>query len=105
MKKYHLHFFALDNLYLLQIIAKSKGLIWKDYKRLGDVQSTLGLSLEEALTVVKELFHPEPYTKEEVCEILGVTPDELAQTTLSANTLTGNCNCPKSLRNDNRKPT
>lgn len=71
-----------------QIIAKSKGLIWKDYKRLGDVQSTLGLSLEEALTVVKELFHPEPYTKEEVCEILGVTPDELAQTTLSANTLT-----------------
>jgi len=75
---------------LLQIMAKSKGLKWKDFKRLGDVQSALGLTLEDALVLVKDLFHTEPYTKEEVCGILEVTPEELAQTTLSANTLNGN---------------
>lgn len=71
-----------------QIIAKSKGLNWRDYKRIGDVQKALGLSLEEALAVVKDIFHKEPYTKEEVCTLLEVTSEQLAETTLSANTLT-----------------
>ena len=38
---------------------------------------------------MKEVLHPEPYTKDEVCGILGVSADELAHTSLSANTLTG----------------
>ncbi|OWF49832.1 N-acetylgalactosamine kinase-like [Mizuhopecten yessoensis] len=71
-----------------QIIAKTKGLNWRDYKRFGDVQSALGLSLEEALAIVEETFHKEPYTKEELCGLLEVTPEQLADTTLSANTLT-----------------
>ncbi|KAK3098589.1 hypothetical protein FSP39_021040 [Pinctada imbricata] len=70
-----------------QILAKSKGLNWRDYKRLADVQKALKLTLEEALEVVKEVLHEEPYTKEEVAQILGVSKEELANTSLSANTL------------------
>lgn len=73
-----------------QIIAKSKGLKWQDFKRFADVQKALGLTLEDAISIVKEILHPEPYTKEEVCGILGVTADELAETSLSANTLSVN---------------
>lgn len=71
-----------------QVLAKSKGLKWQDYKRLANVQNDLGLTLEDAVSLVKEVLHPEPYTKDEVCGILGVTADELAGTSLSANTLT-----------------
>lgn len=70
-----------------QIIAKSKGLNWKDFKRLGDVQKELGITLEDAVNVVQEVLHREPYTKQEVCGILGVSADELANTSLSPNTL------------------
>ncbi|VDI51374.1 N-acetylgalactosamine kinase [Mytilus galloprovincialis] len=70
-----------------QIIAKTKGLKWREFKRFADVQKALGLTLDEAVNVVKEILHQEPYTKEEVCGILEVTADELAQTSLSANTL------------------
>ncbi|CAG2218940.1 GALK2 [Mytilus edulis] len=70
-----------------QIIAKTKGLKWREFKRFADVQKALGLTLDEAINVVKEILHQEPYTKEEVCGILEVTADELAQTSLSANTL------------------
>ncbi|XP_052099776.1 N-acetylgalactosamine kinase-like [Mytilus californianus] len=70
-----------------QIIAKTKGLKWREFKRFADVQKALGLTLDDAVNVVKEILHPEPYTKEEVCGILEVTADELSQTSLSANTL------------------
>ena len=73
----------------MQILAKSKGLDWREYKRLADVQGALGLTLEEALQLVKEVFHEEPYTKHEVGQILGLSHEELAKTSLSANTLDG----------------
>lgn len=73
----------------LQIIAKAKGLKWQDFKRFADVQKALGLTLEDSVSIVKDILHCEPYTKQEVCGILGVTDEELAQTSLSANTLTG----------------
>ena len=73
----------------LQIIAKAKGLKWQDFKRFADVQKSLGLTLEDSVSIVKDILHCKPYTKQEVCGILGVTDEELAQTSLSANTLTG----------------
>ena len=39
--------------------------------------------------LVKEILHEKSYSKEEVCAILDVNADELAETSLSPNTLDG----------------
>lgn len=70
-----------------QIIAKAKGLNWKEIRNLGELHKKLGLSLQEMLSVAEELLHPAPYEKKEICEMLGVTEDELNEESLSANTL------------------
>ncbi|XP_013411807.1 N-acetylgalactosamine kinase-like [Lingula anatina] len=69
-------------------MAKEKGLNWREIKKLGDLQKTLGITLEDAIKLTQSVLHPEPYSKEEVCNILGVSAEELAQTSLSQNTLT-----------------
>ncbi|XP_053321119.1 N-acetylgalactosamine kinase [Spea bombifrons] len=69
-----------------KILAKSKGLAWRDLMKLGDLQEKLGVTLEDMLAVVDEVLHPEPYTREEVCEFLGISLDELRATVLSQNT-------------------
>ncbi|KAK3775850.1 hypothetical protein RRG08_041562 [Elysia crispata] len=70
-----------------QILAKSQpNLKWREMKRLGDVQSQLGLSLDAMLEVVNSILHKEPYSKSEVCKILEISPEELAEISLSANT-------------------
>ncbi|XP_075064065.1 N-acetylgalactosamine kinase [Mixophyes fleayi] len=69
-----------------KVLAKSKGLEWKNLMKLGDLQNTLGVSLEDILTVVEEVLHPEPYTREEICESLGITLEELRASILSQNT-------------------
>lgn len=38
------------------------------------------------LELVEEILHPESYSKEEVCKILGITPQQLCDNILSANT-------------------
>ena len=73
----------------MQVIAKAKGLPWKDLRRLGDVQHHLEVSLSEMVKIVADTLHPEPYSKEEVCKVLGVTEEELVTTSLSQNTLEG----------------
>ncbi|KAL3866449.1 hypothetical protein ACJMK2_043745 [Sinanodonta woodiana] len=70
-----------------QILAKSQSLNWRDYRRFGEVQEKLGLTLEDAVVLVKQVLHPDPYSKSEVCQILDVSPEELAETSLSSNTL------------------
>lgn len=77
----------------VQVIAKAKGISWRETKVLGKLQKALDISLDAMLEVVKATLHPEPYTKEEVCTILEVTADELASTSLSENTLTGWSSC------------
>ncbi len=69
--------------YNCQILAQSKGLVWKEIHRLGDVQEKLGVTLEDMVAMVKQVLHPQPYTKQEVCQILGVTSQELDNITLS----------------------
>ncbi|CAH2274025.1 N-acetylgalactosamine kinase isoform X1 [Pelobates cultripes] len=69
-----------------KIIAKSRGLAWKELMKLGDLQIKLGVSLEDILTIVEELLHPEPYSCAEICEFLGISVEELRTTILSQNT-------------------
>ena len=71
------------------MIAKAKGLPWRDLRRLGDLQVQLGVSLEDMVKTVAKVLHPEPYSKEELCKVLEVTEEELVTTSLSQNTLEG----------------
>ena len=83
-------FFQIPSLSLwLQVMAKSKGLSWQDCKNLADLQNKLNLSLGDMADIVESCLHKEEYSKQEVCEILGVTAEKLAETSLSANTLHG----------------
>uniref|UniRef100_A0ACB8E5J2 N-acetylgalactosamine kinase n=2 Tax=Sphaerodactylus townsendi TaxID=933632 RepID=A0ACB8E5J2_9SAUR len=54
--------------------------------KLQDVQVALKLSLDEMLTAVEEVFHPEPYSIEEIGELLEMSPKELRVQILSQNT-------------------
>ncbi|XP_035755222.1 N-acetylgalactosamine kinase isoform X2 [Egretta garzetta] len=69
-----------------KLLSKSKGLDWKKMLRLHDVQTKLGVSLEEMLTIVEEVLHPEPYSTEEICKCLGISLEELRSQILSQNT-------------------
>uniref|UniRef100_A0A8D0H3N0 N-acetylgalactosamine kinase n=1 Tax=Sphenodon punctatus TaxID=8508 RepID=A0A8D0H3N0_SPHPU len=69
-----------------KLLAKSKGLGWRAMLKLQDVQSNLGVSLEEMLTIAEEIFHPEPYSIEEICKCLGISLEELRTQILSQNT-------------------
>ena len=68
------------------MLAKLNGVIWRDVKIFKDLQEKLNLTLEDCLGLAKKCLHPEPYTKKEVCGILGVTPDELNDSSLSEKT-------------------
>lgn len=69
-----------------QLIAKAHDLECKCFKRLGDVQDALGVTLEQMPDVVKEVLHIEPYTKEELCKIFDYSPEEFAKYFLTKNT-------------------
>ncbi|XP_042330735.1 N-acetylgalactosamine kinase isoform X2 [Sceloporus undulatus] len=69
-----------------KLLAKSRRLDWKTTEKLQDVQIKLKLSLEEMLDVVDEVFHPEPYSIEEIGENLGISLKELRTEILSQNT-------------------
>jgi N-acetylgalactosamine kinase len=74
---------------MFQVIAKAKGLPWQEVRRLGELQVKLNATLEDMVRVVGEVLHKEPYSKEEVCQLLEVSSEELATTSLSQNTLDG----------------
>ncbi len=73
----------------LQILAKKKGLEWKKFRRLGDVHAALGVNIEDMVTLVSEIFHKHSYSKQEICDILEVTEDELNNLSLSERTYAG----------------
>ncbi|XP_035192138.1 N-acetylgalactosamine kinase isoform X4 [Oxyura jamaicensis] len=70
---------------LSKLLSKSRGLDWKKMLRLQDVQTKLGVSLEEMLTIVEEVLHPEPYSTEEICKCLGISLEDLRSQILSQN--------------------
>ncbi|XP_062581212.1 N-acetylgalactosamine kinase-like isoform X1 [Saccostrea cucullata] len=69
-----------------QILAKQKGLQWADFQRLGDVQKALNISLPQAVKLVKEVLHKEPYTRSEICQILDMKEEDFVSNILSART-------------------
>ena len=46
----------------------------------------MGLTLSDMIQLVNENLHKEPYSKQEVCEILEVTEEELNSLSLSERT-------------------
>nr|CAB3248206.1 N-acetylgalactosamine kinase-like [Phallusia mammillata] len=69
-----------------QILAKHKSIDRTDIKKFIDVQNALKASFSEMLSLVKEVFHTEPYTREEICRLLEITDDVLKTSLLSQNT-------------------
>uniref|UniRef100_A0A4W4GCR7 N-acetylgalactosamine kinase n=1 Tax=Electrophorus electricus TaxID=8005 RepID=A0A4W4GCR7_ELEEL len=69
-----------------KVLAKVSGLDWSSFQKLGDLQTELGLSLEKMLELVEEVLHPEPYSRDEVCKILGINTEQLSVNIVSANT-------------------
>lgn len=87
-----IEFWSKANLSLglnLQVLAKHKGLQWDKVLRLEEVQTQLGISLEEMLLVTEDALHAEPYSREEVCRCLGISLEELRTQILSPNTQDG----------------
>lgn len=58
-------------------------------QKLGQLQTELGFSLEKMLELVTEVLHPEPYSIDEICNVLGITTQQLCDNILSANTQHG----------------
>lgn len=79
------HYLGLN----LQLLAKYRGLQWGKVLRLEEVQTKLGVSLEEMLWITEDALHPEPYSPEEVCRCLGISLQELRTQILSPNTQDG----------------
>lgn len=71
------------------MLARARGLDWSRLLKLAEVQAELKASLQEMLTLVDEVLHPEPYSREEICRVLGITPEQLSADLLSANTQDG----------------
>ncbi|XP_061101188.1 N-acetylgalactosamine kinase isoform X1 [Conger conger] len=69
-----------------KVLAKSRGLDWSRLMKLGEVQPELGASLEEMVQIVEEVLHQEPYSREEICQCLGITLECLCNDILSPNT-------------------
>ncbi|XP_072481150.1 N-acetylgalactosamine kinase isoform X3 [Notamacropus eugenii] len=69
-----------------KFLAKYKGLQWNKALCLEEVQIKLGLSLEEMLLLVEEVFHSEPYSQEEVCNYLDISLEKLKTQILCKNT-------------------
>ncbi|XP_034541445.1 N-acetylgalactosamine kinase [Notolabrus celidotus] len=69
-----------------KMLAKARSLDSSGLLKLAQVQTELKASLEEMLTLVDEVLHPEPYSRDEICKVLGITSDQFSTELLSANT-------------------
>uniref|UniRef100_A0A8C7Z9V5 N-acetylgalactosamine kinase n=1 Tax=Oryzias sinensis TaxID=183150 RepID=A0A8C7Z9V5_9TELE len=69
-----------------KMLAHHRGLDPSKVSKLSQVQTELNASLEEMLAMVEEVFHPEPYTREEICKLLSITSEKFSTEVLSANT-------------------
>ncbi|KAJ3596389.1 hypothetical protein NHX12_002796 [Muraenolepis orangiensis] len=69
-----------------KMLAKAKGLEWKTLLKLAQVQTELGASLEEMLDLVEAVLHTDEYSREEICETLGITSEQFCRDLLSSNT-------------------
>ena len=71
------------------MLARARGVDSSRLLKLAQVQVELKASLEEMLALVDEVLHPEPYGREEICDVLGITSEQFSTELLSANTQHG----------------
>lgn len=69
-----------------QMLARARGVDLSGLLKLAQVQKELKASLEEMLSLVDDVLHPEPYSREEICKALGLTSETFSAELLSANT-------------------
>ena len=69
-----------------QVIAKAKGKDWKQVRKLLTLQESLELPLSEMAGIARDVLHPEPYTRDELCKILEITDEELQSECLNEKT-------------------
>ncbi|KAK5619455.1 hypothetical protein CRENBAI_013840 [Crenichthys baileyi] len=69
-----------------KMLAQARGLDPRGLLKLSQVQTELKASLEEMLVLVDEVLHPESYSREEICKVLGISSEQLCTELLSANT-------------------
>uniref|UniRef100_A0A3Q4M7J7 N-acetylgalactosamine kinase n=1 Tax=Neolamprologus brichardi TaxID=32507 RepID=A0A3Q4M7J7_NEOBR len=69
-----------------KMLAQARGVDSSRLLKLAHVQMELKASLEEMLALVDEVLHPEPYSREEICKVLGITSEQFSTELLSANT-------------------
>ncbi|KAK9499477.1 hypothetical protein O3M35_002508 [Rhynocoris fuscipes] len=69
-----------------QILAKQNGLEWKKILKVADLQKALNCSLDQLLDLIINSLHDGYYSKDEICKLLEVSPNELEQISLSPNT-------------------
>lgn len=74
---------------LAQMLARARSLDSSRSLKLAQVQSELKASLEEMLVLVDEVLHPEAYSREEICQALGITSEQFSTEVLSSNTQHG----------------
>ncbi len=59
---------------------------WNKHLRLGDLQKASGVTLKDMAGKVSELLKVEPYSKQEIVDILGIPEEELTASCLYGNT-------------------
>ena len=68
------------------VMAKMKGLEWKQMRKLLALQSALGLELKQMQEVVSSCLHKEAYSRDEICKLLSLSPGDLEEECLSSMT-------------------
>ncbi|XP_068169222.1 N-acetylgalactosamine kinase [Antennarius striatus] len=69
-----------------KMLARARRLDQSKLFRLADVQTELQASLRQMMTLVDEVLHPEPYSRDEICRELEITPEQFSTELLSPNT-------------------
>ena len=67
-------------------LASLQGIDWRSIAKFSDLQKALGYTLKQMISLVQDKLHKDPYTKDEICGILGlkIKGDELVGEVLSS---------------------
>ncbi|XP_069018724.1 N-acetylgalactosamine kinase [Embiotoca jacksoni] len=82
----HFNIRVVECLIAAKMLARAVNLDLSRALTLAQVQTELNASLDEMLALVEEVLHCEPYSREEICKVLGITAEQLSTDLLSANT-------------------
>lgn len=69
-----------------KVLAKELGHDWKNFTLLGDLQKVEKVPADEMAKKVGKHLHAQPYTRQEMCQLLELSDHDLAEKCLSQNT-------------------